>query len=1042
MIVLHTLGFVAIQIGSRKVLPSATRAFGALLYLVVERGREVPRGELQSLFFPDQGDRAAAHNLRQLLYRVRGLGAPLAARSNAVILPADGVHDDYTAITESGALPPETVKAATDGVLPGYAPSFSRPFAQWVEDQRARIQSDLLRRLTTELSTIRRQGRWREAEPVARACLALDPLNEEATLALAESLALTGQKAGAVQLLDGYLAEIGPYGRELHVPATMLRTRISEYVPNDGYRRIGVGPFVGRDAEMAELWRAYRAAQGGSPRAVVVHGEPGLGKTRLGNELLRAAALDGARSFKIECVPHDIQRPLSVFVDLVPKLLAAPGGLGVAPSAMTQLQRLTQPDLSPTITEPEADPRHLFNLIKGAVTDLVDAVCDEQPVAVLVDDAHAMDPASTELLLELVGGSRSRRCVFVLTSRSKMLEVEAAGAPDAVTWLRLRPLEAEAARELYASLVKSVRRDDAPEPVEERLELAAGNPLFLRWLLMESPTTSRASLPESLTDLLTQRVRRLRDTTLRAFVAAVLLGKHCRLDRLTRLAGLAESDLLNAIQTLESQGFLEAEGADIRSAHPLLSQAALEEFPPVTMRLMHSTAAMMLQAEAEPTHDIAMLWDAAEHWHGAGSTGKAIDLLQSCASYCVQIGQPTVACELLGRAVDLAQPDRAPSLLLQLNEAAKIAEDYELVKATIGQYRNASPRHRTIEPHDELELDEMQAARFAGLSILELLPRLERCIAAPRATAAHKLGAACQLLVAHELTFNHAAAEAAYAAASSVPLQNHDEQALRWRADILYHTFAGNLDQAISSGRQLMEAVQVAPPSAVGVRLAVDASMALFRCGECDPAIDALRAIFERAKKIGMASSLIDISSMIAWMTWILHDEENHAEWDRTADQLYSDYTATHGRVSHYLSNKIEFALDRGDADAASAWLKKAGGSYAEIATPRSRILALAFEMRIDQLTRRQPKPIIPVAEMGEIHAKGRSNGLHDNFVEAYWHELTAAGPADQANAMVTDYVRAYRRDRYPISPPLERILLRIKSDSMRSDAADNRLRG
>ncbi|MDE3054252.1 MAG: AAA family ATPase, partial [Gemmatimonadota bacterium] len=280
MIVLHTLGVAAIHLGARRVVPSATRAFASLLFLGIERGRDVPRGELQDLLFPGQGERTAAHNLRQLLYRLRSLGAPVVAGERTVCLPAAEVRDDFSAL-RAGPLAPGAVEAVSAGILPGYAPTFSPRFAEWVEAQRSRIGHGLLAVLAARLAELRGAGRWRELEPMARAVLGLDPLHEEATLALAECLALSGQKTRAMQLLDDYLGEVGEYGRDLRLPAQVLRTRISERVPGPTHRRMGPGPFVGRDAEMAELWRHYQAAKRGEPRTVVIYGEPGIGKTRL-----------------------------------------------------------------------------------------------------------------------------------------------------------------------------------------------------------------------------------------------------------------------------------------------------------------------------------------------------------------------------------------------------------------------------------------------------------------------------------------------------------------------------------------------------------------------------------------------------------------------------------------------------------------------------------------------------------------------------------------------------------------------------------------
>ncbi len=1030
MIVLHTLGAVAIRVGTRKVLPSATRAFGALLFLTVERRRAVPRNELQSLLFPGQRDATAGHNLRQLLYRVRGLGAPVAAMETGVVLAEDEVHDDFTPLCDGTALTPDAVKAVSDGVLPGYAPSFSKPFTEWVERQRARIQNSVLRRFASELSALRSAGRWRDIEPIARACLSLDPLNEEATLALAESMALDGQKANAVRLLDGYLEDVAPYGKDLRVPAHVLRTRISEHVPDDGYRRVGAGPFVGREEEIAELWRRYRAAKRGEPGAVVIHGEAGIGKTRLGAEFLKAAALDGATCVKAECVPHDIRRPLGVFVDLVPKLLAAPGGLGVAPSAMKQLQRLTQPKLSAHSGTPEVDPQHLFNIIVGAVTDLVDAVSDEQPVVLLVDDAQFMDAASAELTFALVERGRARRCTFVLTSRTKLAVADDATERDTVSWLRLRPLDERASRRLFSSLAQSLALPAEAGVEADRLALAAGNPLFLRWLLMEAPSPGRSALPVSLTDLLTQRVQRLTDATLRAFVAAVLLAKHCRLDRLARLAGLSEGELLTSIQSLENQGFLEADGVDIRSAHPLLSQAALAEFPPVTMRLMHSTAAMLLQADAEPRHNIGMLWDAAEHWHQAGATERAIELLRSCAGYCLHIGQPSVACDLLDRATAIGPIVGQAGLLEKLVEAARAAEDYPLVIDAVRRHRTLTHGDPEAQAHDELELDAIQAARFSGVSIVEQMPLLRRCVSEPHARPSHRLRAACQLLAAHDLNLDLEASRATFAELRAIQCETTADHVHRYRADLLHYAFAADFDHTVRAANSLLQLVDRAPSPMVGVRLSVDAALGLFRCGQCSDAIGALKYAFERGKTLGMVSSLIDASSMLAWMYEVLQDEPNQREWNAISDRLYGEHTSERGRISHYLSNKIEFAIEQDRAADARRWLQQANAQYPEITTPRSNILALAFWLRILQIEGAAPESMAPFSELAREHERGKACGLHDNFVEAYWRELSQVGRRQRANEMLHTYVSVDRRDGFPLARSLGYIVAHGRASS------------
>ncbi len=1019
---LETLGVATIRVGSRHVPPSAARVFGLLLFMIAESGRRVPRRDLQEMFFPGQTDASSAHNLRQLLYRVRGLGTPLTTAHQTVALDAEGADNDYSLLCRGGELTPAITKAIRNGILPGYTPTFSRTFAHWVEELRARIQNVVVPRLVTELSTLRKAGRWGHIEPIATACLSIDPLNDEATLALAESLALSGRKAAAVKLLDSYLEDTRPYGKDLRLSATLLRTRISEYVPTE-YRRIGTGPFVGRDNEISELWRRYQAAKDGTPHAVVVHGEPGIGKTRLGTEFLRTAALDGASCLKAECAPRDIRRPFGVFVDLVPKLLDAPGGLGVAPAAMRHLKRLTAPALAAAIGSTDADPRHLFNTVVGAIVDLVDSVAEEQPVVILVDDAQYMDPASALVSTELASSRTRRRCMILFTSRTKSAAWEDFPEGDGVSWLRLRPLDRSSARRLCEALSRSQGDLVGSAATTRRLDLAGGNPLFLRLLMMEAAASGRESLPSSLTDLLTERVLRLADSTLRAFVASVLLGRHCRSDRLARVAGLTERELLASIQYLENQGFLEAEGTDIRSAHPMLSQTALGEFPPVTRRLMHATAAMLLQAEAEPQHNIGMLWDAAEHWHHAGSTDKAVALLRSCADYCVDIGQPKVACQLLQRALVIGSSSDRPLLLRMIIAAARVAEDYSLLRESVRRHRHLTFEDSPASTHDDLELDAIQAERFDGKSLLELVPTLRRCVSAPTASASHRLRAACQLIAAHDLALDAQAAQATHNLVAQIPCPADKDVLHRRRAEMLFHAFAGDPNAGIREGWELLGMVNHETPSALAVRLRVDAALSLFRCGRTGDGTAALKRAFDTARGLGMVSTLIDASSILAWMYRMMRNIPAHTEWDRESDRLYSDRGLRKGRISHYLSNKIEFSLEQSDPGTARHWLQLANAHYSEITTPRSRILALAFSLRIKQLEPGTPEGIASLQSLAEEHDRGKRCGLHDNFTESYWHELARAGYLGQANAMLLQYVKSERRDRFPLAPPLQAII-------------------
>src|SRR5688572_33512755 len=94
MMHLHTLGDSLIKVGEKEIRPTSPLVFAALLYLGMERGRRVSRAALQELLFPNVDERSGAHSLRQLLYKLRQLGAPLDADASSVSIRSDEVHDD------------------------------------------------------------------------------------------------------------------------------------------------------------------------------------------------------------------------------------------------------------------------------------------------------------------------------------------------------------------------------------------------------------------------------------------------------------------------------------------------------------------------------------------------------------------------------------------------------------------------------------------------------------------------------------------------------------------------------------------------------------------------------------------------------------------------------------------------------------------------------------------------------------------------------------------------------------------------------------
>ena len=180
-----------------------------------------------------------------------------------------------------------------------------------------------------------------------------------------------------------------------------------------------------------------------------------------------------------------------------------------------------------------------------------------------------------------------------------------------------------------------------------------------------------------------------------------------------------------------------------------------------------------------------------------------------------------------------------------------------------------------------------------------------------------------------------------------------------------------------------------------------------------------MQEAFAEGRKHGMSSSMIDSASMLAWMHWTLGRPTASADWDRTSDEIFATRKWSFGRLSHYLSNKIEFAIELNTPRDARHWLTLAREQYAEIDAPRSKLIATAFQLRIRQIEGGPPPSDTTLKRLLVWHERGKRCGLHDNFVEALWVALRIARRTQEADQMLFDYVDNHRRDRFPLKASL-----------------------
>lgn len=674
MVILRTLGECIIEVGATRYGPGSPHLFGLLLFLAMNRGRTVPRGTLHATFFPEASEANAGHSLRQLVYRLRSSGAPIETESSGLRLAADQVADDFTVLFEPAADLRADVMRAAGTFLPGYAPRLSAAFAAWVDEQRGHVHGRIRRTLLSELAGHREAGRWEAVERTAQTLLAIDPLHEEATLSIAEAMAVTGNKIAAVRVLDRYIQEAGPGAEGVKLPAQVLRRRIAERLPAVEYDT-NRAPFVGRAEELQLFQRLLGEVRGGGCRTSIVWGEAGIGKTRLVAEFCKAAVIGGASVARSVSQPHDERRPMGAFLDLTPALLKLPGALGASPEAMRYLQRLVRfdPQQDEPVSPEHRDPEYLSACITRALSELLDAITSEVPLVLVVEDVQWLDRVSRLVLADLLAERKERRLLLIATWRATEDPLAGSLLPERTRSIRLRGLAAEDAARLMTHQLRESAVPFGDDVMAWGIRTAQGNPFFLHELARHYAVhRSIERAPASLLALLRARLDRVPVKAIQFLQAAVVLGAHATADRVAAMLELRPGELLEAVDTLEDRSLLQGTGTGIAPTHPLLAELAMERCAPEARRLLHERAAGVLSRSSCPQVRLA----AANHHTLAKRPAEAVSVILEVTAPYLDVGPQQLALELLTRAVEqLPVEDVSPAAFVLLVRLADLQGD-------------------------------------------------------------------------------------------------------------------------------------------------------------------------------------------------------------------------------------------------------------------------------------------------------------------------------------------------------------------------------
>jgi DNA-binding SARP family transcriptional activator len=434
------------------------------------------------------------------------------------------------------------------------------------------------------------------------------------------------------------------------------------------------GAFVGRVPELAELMAGLDDAFAGRGRLFLVVGEPGIGKSRLAEEVMRRARARGARVLVGRCWEAGgapaywpwVQALRAAVRDTDSTALLAHLGAGAAQLAQIVPElRQRLPDLpEPPALESEVARFRLFD----ATAEFLGNISQAPPTVIVLDDLHAADAPSLLLLRFLARELRSTHILLLAAYRDvdpipgrPLTETLAEVAREPVT--RRVSLGGLSEREV-AQYVELTASQIASTPLVAAVhQETEGNPLFVgeivRLLAVEgvgSESTAEACLaiPQSVRDVIARRLTHLSHECNRLLVLAAVIGREFALDALARMAGVSEDGLLDVLdEAMAARVLADVPGAAdrLRFAHVLIRDTLYEGLAAARRARLHRQVVAALEAlyGDEPGPHLAEL---AHHSVASSDVDKALRYAQRAGDRALALLAYEEAARLYQTALD------------------------------------------------------------------------------------------------------------------------------------------------------------------------------------------------------------------------------------------------------------------------------------------------------------------------------------------------------------------------------------------------------
>jgi DNA-binding SARP family transcriptional activator len=618
------------------------KSLGLLAYLALEPGAH-SREKLTALLWGDFPDDKAKASLRQALAHIReaipesihverdsvSLVGPLECDVLSFMRAAKESHKSAAEIDVSGFLADLHLRRC---------PAFDE-WADTVRAMLARRTSDVLAAATHDAIATRQ---WREATRLAERWVAADPTSGPATHALMEAHFLSGEPRQALNAFADYRSRMEEADETLDRSVVGLSDRIRDagtiaarrHATEEWYASAPSfeGSLIGRASEWEVLTKAWRRVIDGRPRVVLLEGDAGVGRTRLAGDFLRWVTANGGTV--LHGRGYDVAGgvPLGAVIEALRSGLDAPGLSGTDPRWLAEVARLVPElrsrfkSLGETASAHIGEPWHALE----AIAQLLSALAEEAPVAILIDDLQWCDPESCTLLHSLIRKLDAVPVLWCLTFSpgSVQRDAPAARLMRALKTLRhteslaLRPLTAD---ELWSLLETLGRVRDAQEirRLASRIhDVTAGFPFYIvellktmfaqgwlnvdpasgEWLLQteDSGEVTWLTIAPTVHEAIAERIECLPEELAAVLMTLAVSQRGCRTDVLSHVHGISRLRAAIDGDALVERHLAIEEDEIYRCAHPVIARVVSDALGASRRREVHRSLASAMEIVSTP----------------------------------------------------------------------------------------------------------------------------------------------------------------------------------------------------------------------------------------------------------------------------------------------------------------------------------------------------------------------------------------------------------------------------------------------------------